>query len=105
MKTPRQTGFSILNSEMILLETTVLYCNCFPFPVFSFLIFQETINPVTDFIFNNFHRDQNPLEYEVLFSMYFVISCKNLHNELSSSFMNVICVCVYEPWTHAVCLW
>lgn len=42
------------------------------------------INLFTNSVFNNFHRDQNPLEYEALLSMYFVIRCKNLHNELSS---------------------
>lgn len=62
------------------------------------------INLVTNSVFNNFHRDQNPLEYEARLSMYFVISCKNLPNELSSQFLNVICVCVYEPRTHAQCL-
>lgn len=41
------------------------------------------INLVTNSVFNHFHRDQNPLEYEALLSMYFVIGCKNLHDELS----------------------
>lgn len=63
------------------------------------------MNLVTNSTFNHFPRDQNPLEYEALLSMYFVISCKNLHNELSSSFMNVMCVCVYKPRTHAKCPW
>ena len=58
---------------------------------------------VTNSIFNHVHRDQNPLEYEAFLSMYFSISCKNLHNELSSKFMNVMSVSVYKPQTHAQC--
>lgn len=58
---------------------------------------------VTNSIFNAFRRGQNPLEYEALLSMYFLISCKNLHNELSISFMNMMFVCVYKPRTHAQC--
>lgn len=42
------------------------------------------IHLVTNSIVNNFQGDQNPLEYEALLSMYFVISSKNLHDELSS---------------------
>lgn len=60
---------------------------------------------VTNSIFNHFHRGQNPFEFEALLSMYFIISCKNLHNELSSSFINVMCVCVYKSQTHAQYPW
>lgn len=42
------------------------------------------INLLTNSVLNHFHRNQNPTEYEALLSMYFVISCKNLHNELNS---------------------